>query len=386
MTPRNGNPDRPGGGGEMPDFSEYRYAEFEYRQGDGENTLGTIAGTIIRYGDKATFPWGTEEIEPGAFGALAGQDLYVNRMHERSQPIARTPDPALVITDGDDAMRAEIKLPKSSAWAQMVDDEVRRGVLRGLSLEFRVKTDEIEGIDKPLSHRRIKEATMYGFGVVDRPAYPRSTVQMRDYLASRGSSSGSEDSDNPAWAQHGHYDELGRYIIDGIMPMEPEYEGLEERQMPRLRGRLPYNVAGIVSMARNEHVLFLPGAFSDSLGGEILALVGNNYDDPLGGVAQRSLTFQDSDEALEFRTGRIPETSVNRDFVAKLRGGFVRGVTAGWALQGSQTRTEDIEGGGKRIIVEKAMLCELRFRTRSAFPGESVQASRRSAPLLYRAV
>ena len=186
--------------------------------------------------------------------------------------------------------------------------------------------------------------------------------------------------DVPVWARLNTYvDHKGRLIfVGGDLDCRYEDFDLEERQMPRLRGRMPYNVDGVTSMARNEHVRFLPGAFSDSLDGEILALVGNNYDDPLGGTVQRSLSFADSTDALEFRTGRIPETTVNRDFVAKLRGGFVRGVTAGWALQGSDTTTEQIEGGGTRIVVRKAMLCELRFRTRSAFAGESIQASRRN--------
>ena len=184
----------------------------------------------------------------------------------------------------------------------------------------------------------------------------------------------------PTWARQSTYvDHKGRLIfIGGDLDCRYEDFEVEERQMPRLRGRMPYNVDGITSMARNEHVRFLPGAFADSLDGEILALVGGDYDNPLGGTAQRSLNFADTEDALEFRTGRIPETSVNRDFVTKLRGGFVRGVTAGWALLGSDTTTEAIPGGGTRIVVKKAMLCELRFRTRSAFAGESIQASRRN--------
>ena len=100
---------------------------------------------------------------------------------------------------------------------------------------------------------------------------------------------------------------------------------------------------------------------------------------PSAGTAQRSLSLTDTEDALEFRTGRIPETSTNRDFIAKHRAGFVRGVTAGWALCRAATpTTEAIPGGGTRIVVRKAMLCELRFRTRSAFAGESIQVSRRT--------
>ena len=111
----------------------------------------------------------------------------------------------------------------------------------------------------------------------------------------------------PEWARGNcHLDHKGRMIfVGGDLDCRYEDYDLEERQMPRLRGRLPYNTDGIVSMARNEHVRFLPGAFGD-LGGEILALVGGDYDNPLAGTAQRSLSFADADDdALNFNTGRV---------------------------------------------------------------------------------
>ena len=68
----------------MPE-SEFRYADFEIRE--GANGLGIVTGVIIRYGDVATLPWGTEEFRAGAFGDFSGEQVYANRMHERSQPL-----------------------------------------------------------------------------------------------------------------------------------------------------------------------------------------------------------------------------------------------------------------------------------------------------------
>ena len=374
----------------MPDFNEYRIAsdDFEYRQAEDDNYLGTIAGVAIRYGDRANLGFMTEEVVAGAFGPLAGQDLYVNRMHERSQPIVRTPDAALTVMDNEDAIRYELKLAKSSMWAQLADDEIKRGLIRGTSIEMRVGKDELD-TEPAVPHRRVLEGRLFGWGLVDRPAYPRSTVQQRElqeYLEVRMAETASglavpeyRLSDVPEWARGNcQLDHRGRMIfIGGDLDCRYEDFDVEDRQMPRLRGRLPYSVDGITSMARNEHVRFLPGAFADSLDGEILALVGGDYDNPLGGTAQRSLSLADADDALTFSTSRIPETTVNRDFIAKLRGGYVQGVTAGWALQGSDTIVTPIDGGGRLITVRKARLCELRFRTRSAFAGESIQASPR---------
>ena len=115
-----------------------------------------------------------------------------------------------------------------------------------------------------------------------------------------------------------------------------------------LRGRLPYNVDGIVSMQRGERVRFLPGAFTDSLAGGIILLAGNSYEEPLASSLAGTLTLRDTDEALEFQAKRLPRTRYAEDFLGKLSAGLVRGLTAGWADAGSDTTTEDLPDGGKR--------------------------------------
>ena len=157
-------------------------------------------------------------------------------------------------------------------------------------------------------------------------------------------------------------------------------DGAEIRQVANteLRGRLPYNVDGIVSMQRGERVRFLPGAFTDSLAGEIILLAGNSYEEPLASSLAGTLKLRDTDEALEFEAKRLPRTRYAEDFLGKLSAGLVRGLTAGWADAGSDTTTEDLPDGGKRIVVRKATLCEFYPRSRSVAPGGGVEAQRRS--------
>ena len=363
----------------MPEnISEFRVADFEFRakenRQDGD-ALGTVSGTVISYGDRATLPWGTEEFEAGAFSERNRQDLIVNRMHLREQPLVRGSD--IRITDDKTSMRAEFDLP-DNMYGQLVASELNREtpVLQGLSLEFRTIRDEV---NQKTNHRIIREARMYGFGVVDRPAYPRSKVALRwqDYASDHGFELPEVRDGQAEITLESHpnvvTDDLGRQIFLCDLPLEMEENG--ERQVARLivEGRLPYNVDGITSMARNEHVQFLPGAFTSSLSGEIVLLAGNNYDHTLAATAARNLVLSDSEEALRFRARDIPDTSFARDFEQSLRKNLIRGITAGWALQGSETETVDIEGGGKRIIVKQAMLCEMRLRSRSAFPGEVIR-------------
>ena len=152
--------------------NEFRYSDLEFRQ--DENGLGVVTGTVIRYGDVATLPWGTEEFKAGAFTGRM-EDLIANRMHSRTQPLARTGS-GLSVTDDEEALQAEVTLPDTSSGRDTAVELAQR-ILRGLSLEFRAIKDDVT--DK--GHRIITEARMYGFGVVDKPAYPGSVATMRSW-------------------------------------------------------------------------------------------------------------------------------------------------------------------------------------------------------------
>ncbi len=155
--------------------NEYRYADFECRQ--GENGLGIVTGMIIRYGDVATLPWGTEEFRAGAFGDFTGDNtVYANRMHERSQPLGRL-GMGLMIGNTAEIMDAELTLPDTT-YGRDVSVEVKERLLTGLSLEFRAIEDTV---NQETGHRIISKAKLYGFGVVDRPAYPDSVATMRSW-------------------------------------------------------------------------------------------------------------------------------------------------------------------------------------------------------------
>ena len=157
----------------MPD-NEFRYADFEYRQ--AENGLGIVTGTIIRYGDVATLPWGTEEFKSGAFGTYSAEPVYANRMHMREQPLGWL-GAQLTIDNDDQRMQAELTLPDTS-YGRDTSVEVAEKILRGLSLEFRAIEDTV---NQETGHRIISKAKLYGFGVVDRPAYPGSVAAMRSW-------------------------------------------------------------------------------------------------------------------------------------------------------------------------------------------------------------
>ena len=159
----------------MPDL-EYRYAPLEYRE--TEDGMGTVAGTVIRYGDLATLPFGQERVLPGAFGDLSTAELYADRMHQRDQPLANT-YAGLRIDDNAERLYGEIDLPNTS-YGRDAQEEVKTGRLRGLSIAFRAFEDDyIDGV------RVVKQGRLYGWGVVDKPAYPQSVAAMRSWAEYR---------------------------------------------------------------------------------------------------------------------------------------------------------------------------------------------------------
>ena len=159
-------------GSKMKENREYRYIPFVTRQTEDGQTV--VEGTVIRYGDVADIGgWFTEEFRAG--WVTNWSDLMiVNRMHKRDQPLA-TSERGLVCKDSPKEMTQETILPDTT-YGRDAATEVDLGLLRGLSLEFLVDKDEY---DYKKDHRVVVKGRMFGFGIVDRPAYPDSIAQIK---------------------------------------------------------------------------------------------------------------------------------------------------------------------------------------------------------------
>ena len=149
---------------------EYRFAPFEFRAVDGGP--GVLDGVAMPYGSIAhVAPGLRERFEPGAFGADVGAgDVLVNWQHDRARPLARTRGGGLVLSDGPEALRAEVTLPNTEA-GRDVAVLAQRGVLSGFSVEFHALRDRVEG-----GVRVVESARLSGVAIVDRPAYPDAVI------------------------------------------------------------------------------------------------------------------------------------------------------------------------------------------------------------------
>lgn len=128
----------------------------------------TLKGTVVRYGDIATLPFGRERISPGAFAPI--QDVILNRQHQRDKPLART-DGGLVLRDSPASLELEATLPDTTEALDALK-LVRSNVLRGFSVEFVALQERLDN-DVVV----VERGRLVGIGLVDSPAYPQSQVE-----------------------------------------------------------------------------------------------------------------------------------------------------------------------------------------------------------------
>lgn len=147
---------------------------FEFRADES----GRIEGIAVPYNSPGTVADFTERFVPGS---VTFRDVILNVQHDRKRPLARTDGGGLELRDGPDALRARIDLP-DTADGRDAQELIRRGVFRGLSVEFRAIRDSWQGRE-----RTIHEAELSGLAIVDRPAYAGATVaEIREAVAAMG--------------------------------------------------------------------------------------------------------------------------------------------------------------------------------------------------------
>ena len=101
----------------------------------------------------------------------------MNMQHTRFMPIARSGGGGLIVSDDGSEVAIRAELPDTQA-ANDTMELIKKRVLRGLSIEFRMMESRYEG---PQNDRTeiIEKAELRGVAVVDRPAYPASRVDPR---------------------------------------------------------------------------------------------------------------------------------------------------------------------------------------------------------------
>ncbi len=140
--------------------------------------LRQVSGVIMPYGELAVFRNDTrrEMFLPGSLVAAA--DPYLNVMHKDSEgnpaPAILRQSSGLLLTDSDEQLTMQAVLPETRE-AEDAIKMIADGLLRGLSIEFRAMDEEQRG-----NVRIVRQALLEGVGLVDSPAYPGATVEVRN--------------------------------------------------------------------------------------------------------------------------------------------------------------------------------------------------------------
>ena len=117
----------------------------ELRHDDTGESPGIVSGVALVYGQpsRPLDRKGTRErIEPGTFGELG--EVFARFGHQRDRLLARFPGGGLDLTDSPIDLRFTLTLPDTTDGRDAAA-LVRRGVLRGVSIEFIRRQTRAEG-------------------------------------------------------------------------------------------------------------------------------------------------------------------------------------------------------------------------------------------------
>jgi len=285
-----------------------------------------LSGTVVRYGEWSRVWYFHERVEAGA---LSLDDVIVNLQHDRGKPVARQGTDYLTLEDSAEAMTLRLKYPPTP-YGREARELVDAGLLRGLSLEMQVNIDHWDGI-----RRTVKRANVHGVALVDRPAYPGSTIDRARIPVEESAS----------------------------LPFA------DERQRNVLSGELLWNTVGITSMMHRRAVRFLPGSLE--IPDSVALLHGVDYNQILASSHEGgSLAIETSERGLSWSTRRLARTQAGKDVRTLMRDGLISGWKAGFARRSSRMETIDINGTDYELeVVRDAILCEIRLT--SDGPGGS---------------
>ena len=288
-----------------------RYVEFR------QSEQGVITGTVMKYGDVAHI--GRTYHERFMPGSLEYDDVIVNLLHDRRQPVART-GAGLELQETSQTLEARMVMPDTE-FGRRAQELITAKIVRGLSAEFIPKVESYEA-----GVRVIKRAELVGIGLVDRPAYPNSTLDMRSAV----------------------------------------FSATVQLRQGGIAGFIPFAIAGLVSMQKRRKMIINPGALELAPDGVYL-LDGYDYNNSLAATNARSLTVELADDGIRFYTRRLAATIALREVRRRIRASLINGATPGIAVTRSEVTEED---GFSVERVQEGMLCEINLTARQGLASQ----------------
>ena len=263
--------------------------------GELRATGRTLSGVAMRYGEVAQVGHIRERIQPGAFGRVGSSDVILNMQHDRGRPLARSGGGGLMLEDNKEQLSLRANLPATSAGDECLE-LVRGGVLRGLSVEMVVSRSAlVDGI------REVREASLWGIGVVDRAVYKGTTVEVRrrgggwggSYMYNRSRVTSDRGRRRKTSVRPAAF----KFTLDEILGVTKEVSRIETGAGSAAAKR------ALVKAVREK-------------GPEVSLLVGRDYSKVIGSTRAGTLELEDTAESLNWSVSKVPETTYAKDLAA----------------------------------------------------------------------
>lgn len=123
-----------------------------------------------------------ERIKPGAFTETLKDKRSDPRMlwdHNSQYVLGRRSAGTLTLEEDDKGLAFEAILPDTT-YARDLAELMRRGDVKEMSFGFNVLRDEWSDLDKPIVKRDVLEVRLIEISIVSFPAYPQTSVKLRD--------------------------------------------------------------------------------------------------------------------------------------------------------------------------------------------------------------
>lgn len=302
------------------------------------NDARTVSGVAMRYGAPALIGGIVEEFRAGSFGDSL-DDVRLDVQHDRRRILTRT-GAGLELQDSANALIFRANLPNTRDSDDALE-LVRKGVLRGASVEFVATAEQYEG-----RKRIVKSADLVAISLVDDPAYKASTVEAR--TAPKGGIRGS-------------------YKYGALHTVKDR----GKRRKTRLsKGALQYSI---------EEDREITLSFGSSLNSTIATRSSGN------------LAVKGTDEAVFATVGKLPDTQAARDMIGLISAGNSLYLRPVYQVPDRPNAFEDVPESGNEDVtirqINEAVLLSFNVGVRGGDNGyeaiETLRPKRRLARRYY---
>jgi HK97 family phage prohead protease len=123
-----------------------------------------------------------EQAAPGAFAkTIQKDDIRALFNHDPNYVLGRTKNGTLRLNEDDKGLAIEID-PPDTQWSRDLQESIRRGDITQMSFGFMAVKDEWKNEQDKIPIRTLIEVWLRDVSPVTFPAYPQTSVKVRDYL------------------------------------------------------------------------------------------------------------------------------------------------------------------------------------------------------------